>query len=190
MRKIHSPMTLNKENSQTPYYVFPFFHFFVCVFSSFTLLCVIRGLCLKDFVGVGNKSSWTCSLIHPTSSSCRRQLFFLFKPSKTTLTKCFIFKKWIISHNLCSKEKILLKNNCKISLYSFSNGVCCSLCSDCPFSAPTSSSYYLLFHPLSKHADTLSSHLYHVSWLLPFPSCFHRPFLVPLKLMHFGNFCL
>lgn len=38
---------------------------YVIFFSSFTFLCVRRALCLEDFVGVGNKSSWTCSLIHP-----------------------------------------------------------------------------------------------------------------------------
>lgn len=31
--------------------------------------------------------------------------------------------------------------------------------------------------------SALSSYLYHIPWLLSFPSCFHGPSLVPLKLM-------
>lgn len=61
-----------------------------------------------------------------------------------------------------------------------------ALCSNCPLSAPTSSFYYLPSHSLSKHADT--SRLYHVPQLPSFPSCFHRPFLVPLKLKNLDNF--
>lgn len=153
-------------------------------FSSFTFLCVIRVLCLKDFVGVGKKASellvWSIQPAPPATDSCS----FLSDPPKPLWPKCFIFKKWINSHNLCSKEKILLNNNCKISWHSFSNGVCCSLCSNVLFLHPAIlPTVYLLFHPLSWHADALSSHLYHIPWLFPFPSRFHRLFLVPLKLM-------
>lgn len=61
-------------------------------FSFFTCLCQ-KGSYLKGFVDVGSKSSWTCSLIHPTSSSFHRQLCFPFKPSKTTQSYMFHFLK-------------------------------------------------------------------------------------------------